>query len=108
MTVTKASARPRWAAGAAIIGRVVLAAGGGYAVAALATALLSVTLPLPRAEAVTTATLLSFAILAGVAVVVFALRSLRRAGAVVLGLILALGAGLWLAAGPLIRAGGAS
>ena len=107
MIMTKVSARPRWVAGAAIIGRIVLAAGGGYAVAALATALLSVTLPLPRAEAVTTATLLSFAILAGVAVAVFALRTLRRAGAVVLGLILVLGTGLWLAAGPLVLAGGA-
>ena len=93
---------------AAILGRVVLAAGGGYAVAALATALLSVTLPMPRAEAVTTATLLSFAILTGVVVLVFALTTLRRAAAVVIGTILLLGAGLWLAAGPLIPAGGAS
>lgn len=107
MTITKASARPRWAAGAGILGRVVLAAGGGYAVAALATALLSLTLPLPRAEAVTTATLLSFAILAGVVVLVFGLRSLRRAATAVLGAILVLGAGLWLAAGPLVLAGGA-
>ncbi|WP_342150354.1 iron transporter [Methylorubrum sp. SB2] len=93
---------------AAILGRVVLAAGGGYAVAALSTALLSVTLPMPRSEAVTTATLLSFAILAGVVVLVFALATLRRAAALVLGAILVLGAGLWLAAGPFVLAGGAS
>lgn len=93
---------------AAILGRVVLAAGGGYAVAALSTALLSVTLPLPRSEAVTAATLLSFAILLGVVVLVFALRTLRRAAAVVLATLLALGAGLWLAAGPLVVSGGAS
>ena len=107
MTTTNGSARPRFAGGAAILGRVVLAAGGGYAVAALGTALLSVTLPLPRSEAVTAATLLSFAILLGVVVLVFALRTLRQAAAAVLGAILVLAAGLWLAAGPLLTAGGA-
>ena len=108
MATTKGSVRPRLAVGAGILGRVVLAAGGGYAVAALATALLSVTLPLPRSEAVTAATLLSFAILAGVVVIVFALRSLRHAAAAVLGAVLVLGAGLWLAARPFVLAGGAS
>ncbi|KQT46599.1 iron transporter [Methylobacterium sp. Leaf456] len=108
MATTKGSVRPRLAVGVGILGRVVLAAGGGYAVAALATALLSVTLPLPRSEAVTAATLLSFAILVGVVVLVFGLRSLLRAAAAVLATILFLGAGLWLAAGPLVLVGGAS
>ncbi|WP_232631913.1 iron transporter [Methylobacterium sp. Leaf118] len=107
MNVTKGSARPRLAEAAGLVGRVVLAAGGGYAVAALSTALLSATLPLPRSEAVTAATLASFAILASVAVLVFAISSLRHAAAAVLGAILVLGAGLWLAAGPLLSAGGA-
>ena len=80
-------------------GRVVLAAAGGYANAALATALLSLVLPMPRAEAVTTATLLSFAVMVGIVVVVFAARSLGRAAAIVGGLALVLGAALWLVIG---------
>ena len=57
---------------AAVVGRTALAAGGGYAVAALATALLSLTLPLARAEAVSAATVSSFALMAGVVLYVFA------------------------------------
>ena len=68
---------------AAVAGRVVLATGGGYGVAALATALLSLILPMPRAEAVTTATLASFAVMVGIVVVVFAARSLGRAAGIV-------------------------
>jgi hypothetical protein len=82
-----------------VAGRVVLAAAGGYAVAALATALLSLVLPMPRPEAVTTATLLSFAVMVGIVVVVFAARSLTRAAAIVGGLALVLGAALWLVIG---------
>lgn len=79
---------------AAVAGRVVLAAGGGYGVAGLATALLSLILPMPRAEAVTTATLASFAIMVGIVVVVFAARSLGRAAAIVGGIACLLGVAL--------------
>lgn len=84
---------------AAVAGRVVLAIAGGYAVAALATALLSLVLPMPRAEAVTTATLLSFAIMVGIVVVAFAARSLGRAAAIVGGIALVLGVALRLVTG---------
>lgn len=86
---------------AAVAGRVVLATGGGYAVAGLATALLSLILPMPRSEAVTTATLLSFVIMVGLVVAVFAARSLRRAAAIVGGLVIVLGLALWCVAGSL-------
>ncbi|MEH3116469.1 MAG: iron transporter [Methylorubrum populi] len=82
---------------AAVAGRVVLAAGGGYGVAALATALLSLTLPMARSEAVATATLLSFAVMAGTVVLVFATRTLARAFLTVAGTALVLGGLLWLA-----------
>jgi len=81
----------------AVAGRVVLAAFGGYGVAALSAMLLALALPMPRSEAVSTGTLASFAIMAGAVVWVFAARSLGRA-ALVLGLVAAsLAAGLWLA-----------
>lgn len=83
----------------AVAGRIVLAVLGGYAVAALLTALLSLTLPLVRSEAVATATLLSFAVMVAVVVYVFAARTLGRAALAVAGLALALGGGLWLAGG---------
>ena len=89
--------RRGWRYRAAVAGRVLLAAFGGYAVAALATAFLSLTLPMVRSEAVATATLLSFAILAGAVIWVFAARTLTRA-AIGLALPLALlGLGLWVA-----------
>ncbi|CAO4194790.1 iron transporter [Methylorubrum extorquens] len=84
---------------ASVAGRVVLAAGGGYGIAALATALLSLTLPMTRSEAVATATLLSFAVMAGIVVLVFAMRTLLRALLTVAGTALVLGALLWLAMG---------
>ncbi|TFZ60368.1 iron transporter [Methylorubrum sp. Q1] len=82
-----------------VAGRVVLAAGGGYGIAALATALLSLTLPMARSEAVATATLLSFAVMAGIVVLVFATRTLLRALLTVAGTAVVLGALLWLAMG---------
>ncbi|ABY32490.1 hypothetical protein [Methylorubrum extorquens] len=84
---------------ASVAGRVVLAAGGGYGIAALATALLSLTLPMARSEAVATATLLSFAVMTGIVVFVFATRTLLRALLTVAGTALVLGALLWLAMG---------
>ena len=93
--------------GSGIVGRVALATVGGYGIAALATAFLSLTLPLSRSEAVTTATLLSFAVMAGVVVLVFAMRSLLRAAVTVASVALGLGAGLWLVAGSSFPVGGA-
>lgn len=107
MSTSKGSAGTGLAERAGIFARIVLATGGGYAVAALATALLSVTLPLERSEAVTTATLLSFAILAGVVVLVFSLHSVPRAAGILFCAILVMGLGLWLAAGPGLFVGGA-
>jgi uncharacterized membrane protein YccF (DUF307 family) len=99
VAVTAGSDRTRLVVdGAKVAGRVALAVSGGYGIAALVTAFLSVALPLTRSEAVTTATLLSFAVMAGVVVLVFAMRSLLRATAAVLSVALVLGAGLWLAA----------
>ncbi|MFJ4291718.1 DUF3649 domain-containing protein [Cupriavidus sp. NPDC089707] len=70
-----------WRYRAGVASRAVAAIGGGYALAALSTAALAVSLPLPRAEAVTAATLLSFAVYAGAAVWVFAVRNAWRAWA---------------------------
>ncbi|SFG61192.1 iron transporter [Methylobacterium gossipiicola] len=91
------TADPGWRLRAAVAGRVALAAFGGYGVAALATAFLSLVLPMARSEAVATATLLSFAILVGAVIWVFSARTLARAalGLAVPGGLLALG--LWLA-----------
>lgn len=79
-----------------VAGRVVLAAFGGYGLASLATALLSLTLPLARSEAVSAATLLSFALMLAVAIYVFAARTLLRATVTVAAIAVLLGAGLWL------------
>ena len=59
--------------------RVVVAVGGGYALAALFTMLLSVTLPLARVEAVLTASMASFAVYAAAVVWAFAARGPLRA-----------------------------
>jgi hypothetical protein len=89
--------RQGWRYRAAVAARVGLAAFGGYALAGLATAFLSLTLPMVRSEAVATATLISFAILAGAVIWAFAARTLLRA-ALGLGFPIALvGLGLWLA-----------
>ncbi|WP_244472641.1 MULTISPECIES: iron transporter [unclassified Methylobacterium] len=93
----RARLRRGWRYRSAVAARVGLAAFGGYALAGLATAFLSLTLPMVRSEAVATATLISFAILAGAVIWVFAARTLLRA-ALGLGLPIALvGLGLWLA-----------
>lgn len=84
---------------ASVAGRVVLAVGGGYGVASLATALLSLTLPMARSEAVASATLLSFAMMAGIVVLVFSTRTFLRALLTVAGTALVLGVLLWLAMG---------
>jgi hypothetical protein len=92
-----ARATPKLADRMAVGGRVLLAALGGYAVAALATAFLALSLPGPKAEAVSAATLASFAIMAAAIIWVFAARTLARA-ALVLGVAAsALTFALWLA-----------
>jgi hypothetical protein len=63
----------------AIAGRVTLAMFGSYGVAGLATALLAIALPGPRAEAVSAATLASFLVMAAAVIWVFAARTLTRA-----------------------------
>ncbi|MCJ2012358.1 iron transporter [Methylobacterium sp. J-076] len=82
-----------------VAGRVVLAIIGGYAVAALATALGALILPLPRAEAVSAATMASFAVMAGAVVFVFATPSLGRAVLGIAGSAAILAAALWLVGG---------
>jgi hypothetical protein len=62
-----------------VLVRVVAAVPGGYALAALAAMLLSVTLPMVRVEAVLAATMASFTVYAAAIVWAFAARSALRA-----------------------------
>lgn len=62
-----------------VASRAIAAILGGYGVAALFTALFSLILPMSRAEAVTTSTLLSFLVYACAAIWVFAARTAWRA-----------------------------
>lgn len=82
--------------------RSVAAIVGGYVLAALVTMLLSVCLPMARAEAVMTATLLSFAIYTCAVLWVFATSSALRAwlgllipGAVIAVILQSMGALAW-------------
>ncbi|MFT7723184.1 MAG: hypothetical protein QM788_10185 [Roseateles sp.] len=77
------------------LARLLLAAAGGYAATSAAVVALAAWLPLPRAEAVLAATLAGLALLVAAVVWVYAVPSLRRAGA---GLLLAGGLALGLAA----------
>ncbi|GJD69873.1 hypothetical protein MMMDOFMJ_2812 [Methylobacterium gnaphalii] len=81
---------------AAVAGRVVIATAGGYGIAALSTVFLSLTLPLTRSEAVGAATMLSFVVMVGIVVLVFAARTLLRATIIVAVIAALLGAGTWL------------
>jgi hypothetical protein len=65
--------------GKLILGRGLVALFGSYALAALWGSVLARLLPMPRLDATLIATILSFAIFAGVAVYVFAARSLTSA-----------------------------
>jgi|GEM_PF-110053 len=78
----------------AVASRVLAAIGGGYTLSAVAAALLAVVLPMPPAEAVITATLLSLIVFCCAVVWVFAARTAWRAwgGILVPGVVL--GAGL--------------
>lgn len=64
---------------AGILLRLLAGVGGGYAVAALFAAALSVGLPMPRAEAVLTATMASFAVYAASIIWAFAASGVWRA-----------------------------
>lgn len=90
----------------AVAARVLLAIVGGYAVAALASALLALILPGPRAEAVSAAMIASFAIMAVAVIWVFAARTVGRATLVLTLVATLLIAALWLA--ETVQAGGAA
>lgn len=90
-------ARTRRQAATAVASRALAAGAGGYAVAALATALLPRLLPMARSEAVIAATLLSFAIYAGVVLWAFAAARAARLWLWLLGIVALLSAGNWLA-----------
>lgn len=64
-----------------VAARATAAIGGGYALAALSTAVLALLLPLAKADAVLTATMLSFAIYACAVIWVFAAKTAWRAWA---------------------------
>lgn len=76
-----------------VASRAIAAILGGYALTALATALLAVSLPMARIDAVLTATLLSFTVYTCAVLWVFAARSALRAwiGIVLPAAILGLG-----------------
>ena len=81
----------------AVAARILLASVGGYGIAALASALLALISSGTRAEAVSTALIASFAIMAAVVIWVFAAGTVGRA-ALVLGIVAALlTVALWLA-----------
>lgn len=82
--------------------RTVAGIGGGYALSAAAAMFLGVALPLPRAEAVYTATMLSFAIYTGAIIWAFSAASRTVWPGIVLPALL-LGGGAWL-----LRQGGLS
>lgn len=77
-----------------VAARATAAIGGGYAVAALSTAVLALALPLAKADAVLTATMLSFTVYTCAVIWVFAAKTAWRAWtglvapAAVLGLLL--------------------
>ncbi|WP_311267774.1 iron transporter [Sphingobium sp. WCS2017Hpa-17] len=93
------TARYRWA----VASRVVVAFGGGYALTSAAIVLASLLWPLPRAQAVMAASMLSFALYSGFILWAFHARHLRSVWAV----SVAGTAGLSLAAW-LLGAGGAA
>jgi hypothetical protein len=80
----------------AVASRALAAIVGGYALTALAITALAIFLPLSRAEASLTATLLSFLIYTCVVIWVFATRSATRAWIGVIAPMAVLGALVWL------------
>lgn len=80
----------------AVASRALAAIVGGYALTALAVTALAIFLPLSRAEASMTATLLSFVIYTCVVIWVFATRTAWRAWAGIVAPAVVLGALVWL------------
>jgi hypothetical protein len=76
--------------------RILAAVPGGYAVASLATACLARLVPGDRAAATVTATLASFAVLAGVIVLSFSLRSVLRLWLILIAIAAVTGGATWL------------
>jgi len=68
-----------WRYRGGVAARAVAAIAGGYVLTAIASALIAIALPLPRADAVTLATLLSFVVYTCVILWVFATGSALRA-----------------------------
>lgn len=93
-TVMKLNEDVRYRLGVA--SRAIAAIIGGYALAAASTAVLSLVLPLPRVDAVMTATLLSFTIYTCAAIWVFAARDALRAWLGIGVPTIVMGLGLWL------------
>jgi hypothetical protein len=79
--------------------RVFAAVVGGYILTSSVVAALALVLPMQPAEAVLAATMVSFALYAGIALSVFAIRSVPRLAVGMLAAICILKAALWLAAG---------
>lgn len=85
-----------WRYRGGVAARTLAAVGGGYVLTSIASALLAIALPLPRADAVSIATLLSFVIYTCIILWVFATGSALRAWLGVAGCCTALGAVLWI------------
>ena len=85
-----------WRYRGGVAARTVAAIGGGYVLTSIAVALLALALPLPRADAVTIATLLSFVVYTCVILWVFATASALRAWIGVAAASGVLGAVLWM------------
>lgn len=86
-----------WRYRGGVAARAVAAIAGGYVLTAIASALIAIALPLPRADAVTIATLLSFVVYTCVILWVFATGSALRAWVGVVATSGVLGAVLWIA-----------
>ena len=85
-----------WRYRGGVAARTVAAIGGGYVLTSIASALIALALPLPRADAVTIATLLSFVVYTCVILWVFATTSALRAWIGVVAVSAVLGAALWI------------
>ena len=86
-----------WRYRGGVAARTIAAIGGGYMLTSIARALIAIALPLPRADAVTIATLLSFVVYTCVILWVFATTSALRAWIGVVAVSAVLGGVLWIA-----------
>lgn len=86
-----------WRYRGAVASRAAAAIGGGYVLTSTAIALIALALPLPRADAVTLATLLSFVVYTCAILWVFATSSATRAWGGIVVVSAVLGALLWIA-----------